>query len=100
MLVEPLGKLDIPRYRRLRERPDLLDQTRWQQPSARRFVVCQALAEGATDRQSLRDKMATAKDFKDVSGIASFDENRDAVMTQQQISVVQDQKWQLYTTFQ
>jgi branched-chain amino acid transport system substrate-binding protein len=63
-------------------------------------IVGQALAEGATDRQSLRDKMATIKDFKNASGIASFDENRDAMLTQHQISVVQDQKWQLYTTFQ
>ncbi|MDR3590627.1 MAG: ABC transporter substrate-binding protein [Negativicutes bacterium] len=40
-------------------------------------LVIQALKNGATDRKSLRDKLAEIKDFPGVTGKTSFDENRD-----------------------
>ena len=85
----------------------MTDERRMIQDSARQFAMKEVLpvankldpVEGEIP-MSLRDKMATAKDFKNVQSIASFDDNRDAVLTEHQISVVQGQKWQLYTTFQ
>ena len=41
-------------------------------------IIIQALKNGATDRKSLRDKLAETKDFPGVTGITSFDENRNA----------------------
>lgn len=39
-------------------------------------MVIKALKDGATDRKSLRDKLAAIKDFPGVTGVTSFDENR------------------------
>ena len=39
-------------------------------------MIIQALKDGATDRKSLRDKLAAIRDFPGVTGLTSFDENR------------------------
>jgi branched-chain amino acid transport system substrate-binding protein len=40
-------------------------------------LIIEALKNGATDRASLRDKLAAVKDFPGVTGKTSFDKNRD-----------------------
>ncbi len=44
-------------------------------------LIIEALKKGATDRKSLRDNLAALKDFPGVTGITSFDENRDVIKT-------------------
>lgn len=44
-------------------------------------LIIEALKKGATDRKSLRDNLAAIKDFPGVTGITSFDENRDVIKT-------------------
>lgn len=39
-------------------------------------MIIQALKDGATDRKSLRDKLAAIQNFPGVTGVTSFDENR------------------------
>lgn len=40
-------------------------------------LIIEALKKGATDRKTLRDNLAAIKNFPGVTGITSFDENRD-----------------------
>jgi len=40
-------------------------------------LIIEALKGGATDRSSLRDKLASMKNYPGVTGMTSFDENRD-----------------------
>ncbi len=42
-------------------------------------LIVEALRNGATDRQSLRDNLAAIKDYHGVTGNASFNENRDVI---------------------
>lgn len=42
-------------------------------------LIVEALRNGATDRQSLRDNLAAIKDYQGVTGNASFNENRDVI---------------------
>lgn len=39
-------------------------------------MIIEAIKQGGTDRKSLRDKLAVLKDFPGVTGLTSFDENR------------------------
>ena len=59
-------------------------------------MIIKALKEGATDRKSLRDKLAAIKDFPGVTGVTSFDENRNV---KKEISklVVKDGKYTPFT---
>jgi len=58
-------------------------------------LIIQALKNGATDRKSLRDKLAEIKDFPGVTGKTSFNENRDVIKGMAEL-VVKDGKYVLY----
>ena len=62
-------------------------------------MVIKALKDGATDRKSLRDKLAGIKDFAGVTGVTSFDENRNV---KKEISklVIKDGKYTQFTNWE
>ena len=55
-------------------------------------LIIEALKQGATDRKTLRDKLAAIKDFPGVTGKTTFDENRDVNKTLSRL-VIKDGKY-------
>jgi branched-chain amino acid transport system substrate-binding protein len=55
-------------------------------------LIIEALKAGATDRKSLRDKLATIKDYPGVTGKTTFDENRNVQKALTKL-VVKDNKF-------
>lgn len=55
-------------------------------------LIIEALKQGATDRKSLRDNLAGIKDFPGVTGITTFDENRDVNKTLSRL-IIKDGKY-------